>query len=77
MELLAAGEPLGLGVIEQLASPAGLEEAEAQGLVRVESDGRRLAARLAHPVYGEALRQSLPRSRLRRISAALRLASGP
>jgi hypothetical protein len=34
-------------------------------------DGRRTEARLAHPVCGEALRQSLPRSRLRRISAML------
>jgi hypothetical protein len=37
----------------------------------VYQDGRRTVARLAHPVYGEALRQSLPRSRLRRISATL------
>lgn len=32
---------------------------------------RRTEARLAHPIYGEALRQSLPRTRLRRISAML------
>ena len=49
----------------------GLEDAEAQGFVLVRQDERRMDARLAHPVYGEALRQSLPRSRLRRISALL------
>ncbi|HEY2308428.1 MAG TPA: LuxR family transcriptional regulator [Streptosporangiaceae bacterium] len=71
IELLAAGEPLGVPVLEKITNPAGLEDAEAQGVVQVYQDGRRTVARLAHPVYGEALRQSLPRSRLRRISAAL------
>jgi DNA-binding CsgD family transcriptional regulator len=71
IELLAAGEPLGIPVLEKVTNPAGLEDAEAQGLVQVHQDGRRIVARLAHPVYGEALRQSLPRSRLRRISGVL------
>ncbi len=71
IELLAAGEPLGMPVLERLTDPAGLENAEAQGLVVVRQDGRRTEVRLAHPVYGEALRQSLPRLTMRRISAAL------
>jgi len=71
IELLAAGEPLGVPVLDKITNPAGLEDAEAQGFVQVYQDGRRTMARLAHPVYGEALRQSLPRSRLRRISATL------
>jgi DNA-binding CsgD family transcriptional regulator len=71
IELLAAGEPLGVPVLERIADPASLEDAEAQGIVQVYQDGRRTVARLAHPVYGEALRQSLPRSRLRRISGIL------
>jgi DNA-binding CsgD family transcriptional regulator len=71
VELLAVGEPLGMQVLEKITDPAGLEDAEAQGLVQVHQDGRRTEARLAHPVYGEVLRQSLPRSRLRRISATL------
>jgi DNA-binding CsgD family transcriptional regulator len=71
IELLAAGEPLGVPVLEKITNPADLEDAEAQGFVQVYQDGRRTMARLAHPVYGEALRQSLPRSRLRRISATL------
>jgi len=71
IELLAAGEPLGMPVLEKITSPDGLEDAEARGFVQVGQDGRRTEARLAHPVYGEALRQHLPRSRLRRISAVL------
>ncbi|HEV2255356.1 MAG TPA: hypothetical protein VGS06_19420 [Streptosporangiaceae bacterium] len=71
IEMLAAGEPLGVPVLELITDPAGLEDAEAQGFVLIRQDGRRTDVRLAHPVYGEALRQSLPRSRLRRISAVL------
>jgi DNA-binding CsgD family transcriptional regulator len=71
IELLAVGEPLGVPMLEKIINPAALEDAEAQGVVHVYQDGRRTVARLAHPVYGEALRQSLPRSRLRRISATL------
>jgi DNA-binding CsgD family transcriptional regulator len=71
LELLAVGEPLGVAVLEKLTDPAGVEDAEAQGLVKLSVDGRRALARLAHPVYGEALRNSMPRSRLRRISATL------
>ena len=71
VEVLAIGEPLGLPVLEGLVSPAGLEDAEARGFVHVAQDGRRTEARLSHPVYGEALRLSLPRSRQRRISATL------
>jgi DNA-binding CsgD family transcriptional regulator len=71
LELLAIGEPLGAAVLEKLTDPAGVEDAEAQGLVQLSEDGRRTLARLAHPMYGEVLRNSMPRSRLRRISATL------
>jgi len=71
IELLAVGEPLGISIMEKIAGTEGLEDAEAQGLVVIRRDGRRTEARLAHPVYGEAFRLSLPRTRLRRISAAL------
>jgi hypothetical protein len=58
VELLAAGEPVGVPVLEKITDPVGLEDAEAQGFVLVRQDGRRMDARLAHPVYGEALRRS-------------------
>jgi DNA-binding NarL/FixJ family response regulator len=44
---------------------------ERQGLIAVSQDGERSQARLAHPVYGEVLRQRTPRSRLRRICTSL------
>jgi DNA-binding CsgD family transcriptional regulator len=71
IETLAVGEPLGIVTLESITSQQALEDAETQGLVRIELDGRRTTARLSHPVYGEVLRQSMPRSRLRRLSALL------
>jgi DNA-binding CsgD family transcriptional regulator len=71
IELLAIGEPLGMSMLERLAGSEGLDEAEAQGFAQVYQDQRRTEARLAHPIYGEAVRQSMPRSRLRRLSAML------
>lgn len=71
IELLAIGEPLGMSMLEKLTGPDGLDEAEAQGFVQVHQDERRTEARLAHPIYGEAVRQSMPRSRLRRLSTML------
>jgi len=71
IEMLAAGEPLGLSMLEELANAEAIEDAERRGFVEIRTDGRRTEARLSHPIYGEVLRQSLPRSRLRRISATL------
>jgi DNA-binding NarL/FixJ family response regulator len=71
VELIAVGEPLGLSMLANITNMAALEEAERHGFVRASQDGRRTEVRLAHPVYGEALRQSLPRARLRRTSALL------
>ena len=74
IELLAIGEPLGMSMLEKLAGSDGLDEAEAQGFVQVYRDQRRMEARLAHPIYGEAVRQTMPRSRLRRLSSMLAVA---
>lgn len=71
LELLAAGEPLGLSLLESMTVPEALEDAERQGLIEVAQDGGRAQARLAHPVYGEVLRRRTPRSRLRRICTTL------
>jgi len=74
IELLAIGEPLGMSMLEKLTGSDGLDEAEAQGFVQVYRDQRRTEARLAHPIYGEAVRQTMPRSRLRRLSSMLAVA---
>jgi DNA-binding CsgD family transcriptional regulator len=71
LELLAVGEPLGLALLESMTVPEALEDAERQGLIEVHQDGARTQARLAHPIYGEVLRQRTPRSRRRRICTTL------
>jgi hypothetical protein len=71
LELLAAGEPLGLALLESMTVPEALEDAERQALIEVSQDGVRSQARLAHPIYGEVLRRRTPRSRLRRICTTL------
>ena len=60
LELVAAGEPLGLQVVEQFASPGSIEALERRSLVVVEQHGRRLELRLAHSLHGEVVRRRTP-----------------
>jgi DNA-binding CsgD family transcriptional regulator len=75
MEVLAYGEPASVGFLQTQFSSSTLDAAERQGLVEVERDGRRLAVRLAHPLYGESVRARCPLLRARdihrQIAAAL------
>jgi DNA-binding NarL/FixJ family response regulator len=68
LELVAVAEPIGLADLESVVDPSVLEDLEARGLLRVESDRRRNDVRLAHPVYGEILRNQLGRVGLRRVA---------
>jgi DNA-binding CsgD family transcriptional regulator len=74
LELTACGEPVPLALLERLTDPAATRVAEDSGLLVVERDGARLAARLSHPLYGELLRATLPatgaRERWRRLARA-------
>ncbi|MCW6007228.1 LuxR family transcriptional regulator [Micromonospora sp. CPCC 205371] len=67
VDLLALGEPLDARVLGDLTDPATVEQAEEQGIVRVDTDGQRLQARLAHPLYGEARRTAIGQLRARRL----------
>jgi hypothetical protein len=67
IELLALGEPLALEEIGSLTSEDALLEAESHGLIA--TDGREI--RLAHPLYGEAVRLRLPPLRARSIRLQL------
>jgi DNA-binding CsgD family transcriptional regulator len=79
VELLALGEPLALDEIEALTSEDTLVEAESYGLIATSGDG----VRLAHPLYGETVRATLPPIRARSLRLALvdvveaRVAFGP
>jgi DNA-binding NarL/FixJ family response regulator len=56
LDVLAVGEPLGVPLLVKLTDPVAVEQVEARGLIEVYPDGRRLQARLGHPLYGELQR---------------------
>lgn len=71
MEIMAFGEPLGAAELEALGDPAVVEDLERKGLLSSSLDGRRLQVRLAHPLYGDVLREETPPLRVRKIVRAL------
>jgi DNA-binding CsgD family transcriptional regulator/transcriptional regulator with XRE-family HTH domain len=75
VELLAIGEPLDLRVLDRLVPEVPLIRLESRGLIRVQHEDRdRHHVRLAHPTYGDAMRQQSPiraRSLKRRLATEL------
>jgi len=67
VELLALGEPLTLDEIGALTSEETLIEAESHGLIETSAN----EVRLAHPLYGEAVRATLPPLRARSLRLQL------
>jgi DNA-binding CsgD family transcriptional regulator len=80
LELVAAGEPLEASAIQALAPARVVEALQRKGLLTEDTDGRRLTARLAHPLYGEVLRARTPpvqaRTIRRRLAETLEAAGG-
>jgi AAA ATPase domain len=66
VDLLALGEPLALDALGSLTERGAVEVAEQRGLVRIVREPR-LAARLAHPLYGEIRRAEIGQLRARRL----------
>jgi DNA-binding CsgD family transcriptional regulator len=71
VDLLAVGEPLEFALLESIIHPSAAEDAELQGLVSSRELGRRLEARLSHPLYADVRRQRMPLAKLRRLSSTL------
>src|SRR5207237_8543959 len=71
--MVALGDPLEVEVLQVVEPAIDVEVLESRGLLRVEQEGRRLVARLPHPLYGEVLRSRL--SPLRGRDAARSLAA--
>ncbi|HEX5346461.1 MAG TPA: hypothetical protein VFW64_05070 [Pseudonocardiaceae bacterium] len=67
VEVLAFSEPLGIPLLVELTDALAVEQVEARGLVEVYPDGRRLQARLAHPLYGEVQRAQIGMLHARRL----------
>lgn len=75
LELLAYGEPLGADLLAALGSLDAVQHLEDRQLVTVQQDGRRLQVRLAHPLYGEVIRDGCgvlrARTMVRRLAQAV------
>jgi DNA-binding NarL/FixJ family response regulator len=67
LELLSIAEELGLPDLERLFTMESLEHLERQGLLSIMADGRRLIARIGHPLYAEAVRAGLSTLRARQL----------
>lgn len=63
LEVIACGEPLPLAVLERIADADAITAAERTGLMVIETAGARRLSRLSHPLYGEIIRSTMPRSR--------------
>ncbi|HEY4829081.1 MAG TPA: LuxR C-terminal-related transcriptional regulator [Solirubrobacteraceae bacterium] len=59
LELLALGEPLQMAELVELVGDGPLAAVEARGLIAIDGAGREAEVRLAHSLYGEAVRASL------------------
>lgn len=57
LETVSIGEVVSPSVLEDLAPPEVVAELVARGIVGVDVDGRRTYVRLAHPFYGDVLRE--------------------
>ncbi|HEX4817123.1 MAG TPA: LuxR C-terminal-related transcriptional regulator [Nonomuraea sp.] len=71
LELLALAEPVSIGVVTRIVPEDLLSRLESRGLLWIQRDGRRSLLRLAHPLYGEALRDACPTLRTRKAKRVL------
>lgn len=70
-ELLAVGEPLSAALLETVVSGVDLAEEEQRGLIASIETGRRVEARLAHPLFAEVIRDGMPALRRRKLQRLL------
>lgn len=73
VDALAIGEPIELTMLRAIADPDGIEEADIEGLIRLDDVDDRIEVRLAHPMYGEVRRARAAPTRLRRLRGLLAL----
>jgi DNA-binding CsgD family transcriptional regulator len=71
LDVLAIAEQIDLDQISQFVDIETLEHLEDEGIVEVVEEGDRTLIALAHPLYGEAVRATMPYLRQRRVRAAL------
>jgi DNA-binding NarL/FixJ family response regulator len=67
LEVLAVWEPAGLADVESAVGRDQLDALDRAGLLEVRVDARRHVVTLAHPLYGEIVRERMPALRRRRL----------
>lgn len=67
VELLAIGEPLPFECVERLAPRVSVTNLERRDLIAAETIDHRTLLRLAHPLFGETLRASMPETLRRQL----------
>jgi DNA-binding CsgD family transcriptional regulator/tetratricopeptide (TPR) repeat protein len=70
LELVTYGEPVSVAALPVPVTSA-MERLERRGLVHVDRDGRRLVARLGHPLYGDVVRSRIPAITARTVNREL------
>ncbi|MEP9392003.1 LuxR C-terminal-related transcriptional regulator [Gordonia sp. VNQ95] len=71
LKYLSLCEPLDLDVLAEVAGEEAVEEAEIDGLVRIEREGRNLNVGFHHPLFGEVIRRRLGFASSRRLRGNL------
>ena len=71
LKYLSLCEPLNLDVLAEVAGEEAVEQAEIDGLVRIERDGRDLNVGFHHPLFGEVIRRRLGFASSRRLRGNL------
>lgn len=71
IELLALAGELGLELLAGVVGDEPLEELDRRGLLTIRNNKRRQEIGLAHPLYGEIIRSTMPMLRARRIRRQL------
>lgn len=71
LKYLSLCEPLNLDVLAEVAGEEAVEQAEIDGLVRIEREGRELNVGFHHPLFGEVIRRRLGFASSRRLRGNL------
>lgn len=71
LAIAAVAEAVGLTRLEETGYGHALDALERRGLIEIQADGRRRRVRVAHPLYGEVVRERLTTPAYRRICAML------
>ena len=68
VDVVALAEPIGLASLESLCDGRAVRSCEAKGILVTQRSGRRLEARLEHPLYADVVRDAMSASTSRQLA---------